>query len=151
MGERSAGSDHHRKIRDVSFLVGPHAHIALERLAAEALTTKEFATALKYADRRIRVSPPPAAHCFVLRAEAAWRLDIAKLRCPILRGRFLSILTMSAPTAGCWHGLPTNGDWPQPLNSYAAKAVRLSFELPSRSCGVPGAAIGRPALYSTIT
>ncbi|MGL3110388.1 tetratricopeptide repeat protein [Bradyrhizobium sp. BR 1432] len=76
MGERSAGSDHHRKIPDVSFLVGPHAHIALERLAAEALTTQEFATALKYADRRIRVSPPPAAHCFVLRAEAAWRLGL---------------------------------------------------------------------------
>ncbi|MBR1031989.1 glycosyltransferase family 2 protein [Bradyrhizobium liaoningense] len=78
VGERSAGLDHHRKNLDVSLLVGPHAHIALERLAAEALTTQEFATAHKYADRRIRVSPPPAAHCFVLRAEAAWRLGLTE-------------------------------------------------------------------------
>ncbi|MBB4259958.1 glycosyltransferase family 2 protein [Bradyrhizobium sp. CIR3A] len=77
MGERSVGSGH-RKILDVSLLVGPHAHIALERLSAEALTAREFATALKYADRRIRVSPPPAAHCFVLRAEAAWGLGLSE-------------------------------------------------------------------------
>ncbi|WP_244429408.1 MULTISPECIES: glycosyltransferase [Bradyrhizobium] len=78
MGARPGGRDLKRKILEASFLIGPHAHIALERLAAEALTRREFATALKYADRRIRVSPPPAAHCFVLRAEAAWGLGLTE-------------------------------------------------------------------------
>ncbi|MBB4366818.1 GT2 family glycosyltransferase [Bradyrhizobium sp. CIR18] len=63
---------------DVPSPAGPRAHIALERLAAEALTAQDFATALKYADRRIRVAPPPAAHCFVLRAEAAWGLGLSE-------------------------------------------------------------------------
>ncbi|WP_081493944.1 hypothetical protein [Bradyrhizobium yuanmingense] len=61
-------------VRDVPSLVGPRSHIALERLATEALTAQDFDAALRYADRRIRIVPPPAAHCFVLRAEAAWRL-----------------------------------------------------------------------------
>ena len=59
---------------DVPVLLGPRSHAALERLAAQALTAQDFATAFKYADRRCRVEPPPAAHCFVLRAEASWRL-----------------------------------------------------------------------------
>jgi GT2 family glycosyltransferase len=59
---------------DAPALLGPRSHIALERLAAQALTAQDFATAFKYADRRCRVEPPPAAHCFVLRAEATWRL-----------------------------------------------------------------------------
>ncbi|MCA1453662.1 glycosyltransferase [Bradyrhizobium sp. BRP22] len=54
--------------------VGPRSHIALERLAAQALTAEDFVAAFKYADRRCRVEPPPAAHCFVLRAEANWKL-----------------------------------------------------------------------------
>jgi O-antigen biosynthesis protein len=48
---------------------------SLERLAAQALTAQDFPAAFKYADRRCRVGPPPAAHCFVLRAEANWRLE----------------------------------------------------------------------------
>ncbi|WP_454630018.1 glycosyltransferase [Bradyrhizobium cenepequi] len=59
---------------DATALVGPRAHVALERLAAQALTAQDFVAAFKYADRRCRVEPPPAAHCFVLRAEANWKL-----------------------------------------------------------------------------
>ncbi|MCP3476622.1 glycosyltransferase [Bradyrhizobium sp. CCGUVB1N3] len=65
-------------VTNVPSLGGPCAHITLERLAAEALTAQDFAAALKYVDRRIRVAPPPAAHCFVLRAEAAWRLGLSE-------------------------------------------------------------------------
>jgi len=56
-------------------LVGSRSHTTLERLAAQALTAQDFPAAFKYADRRCRVGPPPAAHCFVLRAEANWRLE----------------------------------------------------------------------------
>src|SRR6201991_1033433 len=56
-------------------LVGSRSHITLERLAAQALTAQDFPAAFKYADRRCRVGPPSAAHCFVLRAEANWKLD----------------------------------------------------------------------------
>ncbi|WP_210161536.1 hypothetical protein, partial [Bradyrhizobium genomosp. III] len=73
------------------------------------MTKQEFVTALKYADRRIRVSPSPAAHCFVLRAEAAWRLGHSEAALSDLARALLVDLTMSAPTAGCWRGLPTNG------------------------------------------
>jgi GT2 family glycosyltransferase len=59
---------------DAPALVGLRSHIALERSAAQALTAQDFIAAFKYADRRCRVGPPPAAHCFVLRAEATWRL-----------------------------------------------------------------------------
>ncbi|MCA6107126.1 glycosyltransferase [Bradyrhizobium cenepequi] len=61
-------------VTDAPALVGSRSHIALERLAAQALTAQDFAAAFKYADRRCRVEPPPAAHCFVLRAEANWKL-----------------------------------------------------------------------------
>jgi GT2 family glycosyltransferase len=50
-------------------------HVMLERMAAEALKTRDFLSAFKYADRRCRVGPPSAAHCFVLRAEANWKLE----------------------------------------------------------------------------
>ena len=55
--------------------VGSRSHIMLERMAAQALTAQDFLAAFKYADRRCRVGPPSAAHCFVLRAEANWRLE----------------------------------------------------------------------------
>lgn len=55
-------------------LARPAHHLHLERLAAKALAAEDFADALKFADRRCRIAPPPQAHCFVLRAEAAWRL-----------------------------------------------------------------------------
>jgi len=61
-------------VLDTPALAGPRAHVALERFAAQALTAQDFVTAFKYADRRCRVEPPPAAHCFVLRAEANWKL-----------------------------------------------------------------------------
>src|SRR6478752_1870085 len=55
--------------------VGSRSHIMLERMAAQALRAQDFLTAFKYADRRCRVGPPSAAHCFVLRAEANWKLE----------------------------------------------------------------------------
>jgi GT2 family glycosyltransferase len=61
-------------VLDAPALAGPRSHVALERLAAQALTAEDFVTAFKYADRRCRVEPPPAAHCFVLRGEANWKL-----------------------------------------------------------------------------
>jgi GT2 family glycosyltransferase len=59
---------------DHMVLLGADHHLVLERRAAHALTAQDFVSAFKYADRRCRIDPPPAAHCFVLRAEAAWRL-----------------------------------------------------------------------------
>src|ERR1700754_313888 len=65
-------------VLDAPALAGPRSHVALERSAAQALTAQDFVTAFKYADRRCRVEPPPAAHCFVLRAEANWKLGRAE-------------------------------------------------------------------------
>jgi len=53
-------------------------HLLLERRAARALSAQDFRLALAYADRRCRIDPPPAAHCFVLRAEANWHLGRQK-------------------------------------------------------------------------
>lgn len=49
-------------------------HQTLETLAAKALAEGDFAAAFQFADRRCRIAPPPLAHCYVLRAEAAYRL-----------------------------------------------------------------------------
>jgi O-antigen biosynthesis protein len=51
----------------------PH-HQVLEILAAKALAGRDFVAAFKFADRRCRVDPPPLAHSYVLRAEAAYNL-----------------------------------------------------------------------------
>jgi GT2 family glycosyltransferase len=59
---------------DRTALLGRDHHLMLERRAALALTAEDFATAFMYADRRCRITPPPTSHCFVLRAQAAWRL-----------------------------------------------------------------------------
>lgn len=59
---------------DPTALLGKDHHLVLERRAALALTGQDFLAALAYADRRCRIAPPPTSHCFVLRAEAAWRL-----------------------------------------------------------------------------
>jgi GT2 family glycosyltransferase len=59
---------------DRTALFGGDHHLALERQAALALTAEDFVTAFTYADRRCRIAPPPTSHCFVLRAQAAWRL-----------------------------------------------------------------------------
>lgn len=55
--------------------VGYSSHVMLERMAAQALKARDYFAAFKYADRRCRVDPSSAAHCFVLRAEANWRLE----------------------------------------------------------------------------
>lgn len=58
----------------------PH-YQALELLAADALTNRDYARAFKFADRRCRIPPHALAHCFVLRAEALHGLgDIAGAR-----------------------------------------------------------------------
>lgn len=59
---------------DAAALLGRRHHLVLERLAAKALNAEDFVSAFAYADRRCRTGPPAGAHCFVLRAEAAWRL-----------------------------------------------------------------------------
>jgi O-antigen biosynthesis protein len=51
----------------------PH-HQVLEILAARALAGRDFVTAFKFADRRCRIDPPPLAHSYVLRAEAAYNI-----------------------------------------------------------------------------
>ncbi|EHR01420.1 glycosyltransferase [Bradyrhizobium sp. WSM471] len=58
--------------------LGLQHHFLLERRAARALSAQDFNLALAYADRRCRIDPPPAAHCFVLRAEANWHLGRQK-------------------------------------------------------------------------
>jgi GT2 family glycosyltransferase len=60
---------------DTQAPIGFFSHVLLERRAAQALKTKDYPSAFKYADRRCRVGPPSAAHCFVLRAEANWKLE----------------------------------------------------------------------------
>jgi O-antigen biosynthesis protein len=51
----------------------PH-HQALELLALRALSTGRAKTAFELADRRCRVAPSPNAHCYLLRAEASYRM-----------------------------------------------------------------------------
>src|SRR5271166_2171766 len=59
---------------DRTALLGKDHHLMLERCAALALTAHDAVAAFAYADRRCRITPAPTSHCFVLRAEAAWRL-----------------------------------------------------------------------------
>lgn len=51
----------------------PH-HQSLEILSARALASGDVALAFRYADRRCRIPPLPEPHCFVLRAEALFRM-----------------------------------------------------------------------------
>jgi GT2 family glycosyltransferase len=51
----------------------PH-HQSLEFLAAQALADGEVASAFKFADRRCRILPTPEPHCYVLRAEAYFKM-----------------------------------------------------------------------------
>ncbi|MEO6779464.1 MAG: hypothetical protein ABI407_00675, partial [Bradyrhizobium sp.] len=55
----------------------PH-HQALEIVAANALAAKDFVAAFQYADRRCRIEPAALAHCYVLRAEAAYNIGETK-------------------------------------------------------------------------
>jgi GT2 family glycosyltransferase len=56
-----------------SHLGEPH-HQALELLCAKALERGDLATAYRLSDRRCRIRPLPDPHCFVLRAEALYRM-----------------------------------------------------------------------------
>ncbi len=51
----------------------PH-HLALELLAAKALADNEAERAFELSDRRCRIEPTPQPHCYLLRAEASFRL-----------------------------------------------------------------------------
>lgn len=51
----------------------PH-HQSLELLCARALASGDVATAFRLADRRCRIPPLPEPHCYVLRAEALFRM-----------------------------------------------------------------------------
>jgi O-antigen biosynthesis protein len=51
----------------------PH-HQALETLCVKALQRGDLAAAFRLSDRRCRIRPLPEAHCYVLRAEALYRM-----------------------------------------------------------------------------
>jgi GT2 family glycosyltransferase len=51
----------------------PH-HQALEMLCARALERGDLAAAYRLSDRRCRIRPLPDSHCYVLRAEALYRM-----------------------------------------------------------------------------
>ncbi len=51
----------------------PH-HQVLEVLCARALESGDVETAYRLSDRRCRIRPLPAVHCYVLRAEALFRM-----------------------------------------------------------------------------
>jgi len=61
---------------DRSIFDEPH-HQSLELLAARALSEGNIALAFKLADRRCRIPPTPEPHCYVLRAEAYFRMGKA--------------------------------------------------------------------------
>jgi GT2 family glycosyltransferase len=70
MHDGSSGSG---QIQELIYSRHSH-HQTLENLAARALAENDPAAAFQLADRRCRIVPPPLAHCYVLRAEAAYRL-----------------------------------------------------------------------------
>jgi O-antigen biosynthesis protein len=51
----------------------PH-HEALEHQSTRALSSGDAATAFELADRRCRITPPPTSNCYLLRAEASFRM-----------------------------------------------------------------------------
>jgi GT2 family glycosyltransferase len=60
-------------LHQCEYLGEPH-HQALEMLCAKALERGDLATAYRLSDRRCRIRPLPEPHCFVLRAEALFRM-----------------------------------------------------------------------------
>ena len=60
-------------LHDLEGFGGPH-HQALELLCVKALARGDIETAYRLADRRCRIRPLAEAHCFVLRAEALYRM-----------------------------------------------------------------------------
>lgn len=138
-------------VTNVPSLGGPCAHITLERLAAEALTAQDFAAALKYVDRRIRVAPPPAAHCFVLRAEAAWRLGLSEAALADLE----QALVVDPSDVGANRRMLS---WAADDRRRAAAAQLMCREANPAILRAAiaelrraGAGIGRPAVFSTMT
>ncbi len=51
----------------------PH-HQTLELLSVRALASGDIATAFRLSDRRCRIKPTPEPHCYVLRADAQFRM-----------------------------------------------------------------------------
>lgn len=60
-------------LHEVGHFGEPH-HQVLEVLCAKALESGDVDTAYRLADRRCRIRPLPASHCYVLRAEALSRM-----------------------------------------------------------------------------
>ena len=60
-------------LHDLEGFGGPH-HQALELLCVKALARGDIETAYRLSDRRCRIRPLAEAHCFVLRAEALYRM-----------------------------------------------------------------------------
>ncbi len=58
---------------DLTIFDEPHHH-ALEIMATRALADGDAATAFEFADRRCRIGPAPSSDCYVLRAEASYRM-----------------------------------------------------------------------------
>jgi len=61
-----------------AILQEPH-HQALELLSARALASGDVASAFAFADRRCRIPPLAEPHCFVLRADALYRMGEKEL------------------------------------------------------------------------
>jgi O-antigen biosynthesis protein len=62
-----------RMISDLKIFEEPH-HQALEFLSVRALASGDIATAFRLSDRRCRIKPTPEPHCYVLRADAQFRM-----------------------------------------------------------------------------
>jgi GT2 family glycosyltransferase len=60
-------------LHELGGLSVPH-HQALELLCTKALERGDVAAAYRLSDRRCRIRPLPEAHCYVLRAEALYRM-----------------------------------------------------------------------------
>jgi O-antigen biosynthesis protein len=58
---------------DLTIFDEPHHH-ALEIIAARALAGGDAAAAFEFADRRCRIEPAASSDCYVLRAEASYRM-----------------------------------------------------------------------------
>jgi GT2 family glycosyltransferase len=60
-------------MNDLAIFDEPH-HQALELLSAKALASGDIAAAFRLSDRRCRIAPLAEPHCFVLRADALYRM-----------------------------------------------------------------------------
>ena len=81
----------------------PH-YQSLELIAATALADGDPRAAFKFADRRCRILPVPEPHCYVLRGEASFRLELKRTESPTSARRLRLRLTTSPAIAGCSPG-----------------------------------------------